>query len=85
VRRVILTTVALAIVAGCGQAARITPGSDDVSLDGGTWVLSEGTVDGEVLAAPPGHRISLTVAGRTPAAPLPATTTVGGSNAPATT
>lgn len=63
VRRVILTTVALAIVAGCGQAARITPGSDDVSLDGGTWVLSEGTVDGEVLTAPPGHRISLTVAG----------------------
>ena len=61
--RVVLAAVALATMVGCGSVARITTLSDDVRLDGGTSVLSEGTVDGEVLTVPSGHRVSLTFTG----------------------
>jgi heat shock protein HslJ len=61
--RWLVAAIALASVVGCGPAARLTTLSDDVRLDGGTWVLSEGIVDGEVLNVPAGHRVSLTVTG----------------------
>lgn len=55
----------LMIAAGCGDSSLTFEADGDESgvLDGGTWVLTEGSVDGARFTAPDESRISLTVDG----------------------
>lgn len=55
----------LMIAAGCGDSSPTfeADGDEDGLLDGGTWVMTDGSVDSARFTAPEGTRISLTVDG----------------------
>lgn len=55
----------LVVAAGCGNSSSISEADagEDGPLDGGTWMLTEGSVDGARFTSPEGSRISLTVEG----------------------
>jgi heat shock protein HslJ len=57
-----LATLSIAtLLTSCGFATATTPAvQSDVALDGGTWVLTDGTVDGRTIDVPQGSRITLT-------------------------
>lgn len=63
IRRGVVLATALVLAAGCGDPVSTPEAASEqtVSLEGGTWVLTEGSVDGRSLTAPEGTRISLTV------------------------
>lgn len=64
VKAILLVAAVGVVVGGCGVDNTSPSGSgEESSLKGGTWVLTEGTVDGRPVTVPAGRRISLTVDG----------------------
>lgn len=60
--RVLAAVSAAALMASCGssEAATAPTVASDVTLEGGTWVLTEGTVGDRPIVVPDGSRITLT-------------------------
>lgn len=64
VKAILLAAAVGVVVSGCGAENTSPWGSgEESSLEGGTWVLTEGTVDARSVTVPAGRRISLTVDG----------------------
>lgn len=63
VARMLLATAMLLLITGCGGTAPGDGSNAERSLEGGTWVLTDGSVDGRAVTVPDDTRVSLTVDG----------------------